>query len=113
MNREQPQSIEEQKQTALKELLEVGSLWNALQFDENVLGNIRDDRIPADTPQEEIRQTKEDLKVNTRKKVLELKQRCFDLGITQDEIKAAVDDWEREKEASWERWQAENKESST
>ncbi len=100
MNLEQPQSIEEQKQAALKELLEVGDLDMALQFDENVLGNIRDDRIPADTPQEDIRQAKEDLKVNTRAKVLELKQKCLDLGITQDELKAAVVEWEAKKKES-------------
>jgi len=100
MNLEKPQSIEEQKQAALKELLEVGDLDMALQFDENVLGNIRDDRIPADTPQEDIRQAKEDLKANTRAKVLELKQKCLDLGITQDELKAAVVEWEAKKKES-------------
>ncbi len=100
MNLEKPQSIEEQKQAALKELLEVGDLDMSLQFDESVLGNIRDDRIPADTPQEDIRQAKEDLKANTRAKVLELKQKCLDLGITQDELKAAVVEWEAKKKES-------------
>ncbi len=98
MTIEQPESIEEQKQAVLKELLVAGDLDMALQFEEKVLGNIRDDRIPADTPQEDIQQAKEALKASARERVLELTQKCLDLGFSRDEINAAAAEWEQKKE---------------
>ncbi|MEK9151108.1 MAG: hypothetical protein AAB547_00575 [Patescibacteria group bacterium] len=97
MNRFEWPSQEELKRTALEQLMIAGDEDLALQFEEKVLGGVRNVRISADIPREKIGEAKEELQRSVRERVLTLRQKCLDLGITQEEIVAADAEWEAKK----------------
>ena len=93
MSPDQSQSSEEERRAALDELLELGDLNIKLQFQEETLGGIKSDGFSEEGGVVDVEKLKED----TKKKLGEVKQKCFDLGITPEDITDAVKDHQVKK----------------
>jgi len=80
---EQERSAEEARQQALEELMKAGDEDMNLQFKETALGY----------GGEEFKKTM----VEARQRVDQLKELCFGLGLTQEDINSYRDKWESQK----------------